>query len=50
MKLDSLPGLEALETPGKNDGEVKVVRTGDEATVYSWEAGTAEWKKVSKVL
>ncbi|GAB2215879.1 hypothetical protein Drorol1_Dr00023638 [Drosera rotundifolia] len=38
LKLEDLPGLEALKTPGTSDGQTKIVREGDNGVAYAWNA------------
>ena len=50
LQLDKLPGMEALEKPGTNDGQTRVVRQGDKAFAYSWNAAKNEWESVGEVV
>lgn len=45
---DKLPGEEALSTPGKKEGENKLIRTAaGSVDVYSWTGGN--WMKVGEM-
>ncbi|CAA7014651.1 unnamed protein product [Microthlaspi erraticum] len=46
MKLDELPGLDALTLPGTSDGQTKIVREGDNGVAYSWNMREQRWDKV----
>ncbi|GMP38057.1 hypothetical protein CsSME_00009465 [Camellia sinensis var. sinensis] len=46
LKLEELPGLEALQVPGTRDGQTKVVREGDNGVAYSWNMKEQQWDKV----
>ena len=50
LQLDKLPGPEALEEPGKNDGQTRVVRQGDKAFAYSWSLTANKWEPVGEVV
>lgn len=50
IKLDDLPGLESLQTPGKNDGQTKVVREGDSGVAYAWNMKEYKWDKIGEVV
>lgn len=39
VKTADMPGPEALNYPGKRDGQTKMIRDGNLVTVYSWSAG-----------
>ena len=45
-----LPGLDALNEPGKKDGEVKMVRAGNAAEVHQWSAAEQQWVKIGEVV
>ncbi|THG16567.1 hypothetical protein TEA_028782 [Camellia sinensis var. sinensis] len=45
LKLEELPGLEALQVPGTRDGQTKVVREGDNGVAYSWNMKEQQWDK-----
>ncbi|XP_077233233.1 transducin family protein / WD-40 repeat family protein [Tasmannia lanceolata] len=50
LKLEDLPGLEALQLPGANDGQTKVVREGDNGVAYSWNSRDQKWEKIGEVV
>jgi phospholipase A-2-activating protein len=50
VKMDQLPGVEALETPGNKDGQTKIVRVGDKAYAYSWNSVESKWDQVGTVV
>ncbi|KAL8555981.1 hypothetical protein ACS0TY_003699 [Phlomoides rotata] len=50
LKLEDLPGLEALRTPGTSDGQTKIVREGDNGVAYSWNMREQNWDKIGEVV
>uniref|UniRef100_A0A0D3BC23 Phospholipase A-2-activating protein n=1 Tax=Brassica oleracea var. oleracea TaxID=109376 RepID=A0A0D3BC23_BRAOL len=50
MKLDELPGLDALTLPGTSDGQTKVVREGDNGVAYAWNMSEQRWDKIGEVV
>ncbi|CAK7329744.1 unnamed protein product [Dovyalis caffra] len=50
LKLEDLPGLEALQIPGTNDGQTKVVREGDNGVAYAWNLSEQKWDKIGEVV
>ncbi|GER50394.1 transducin family protein / WD-40 repeat family protein [Striga asiatica] len=50
MKLEDLPGLDALKTPGSSDGQTKIVREGDNGVAYSWNMREQKWDKIGEVV
>ncbi|CAL1353394.1 unnamed protein product [Linum trigynum] len=50
LKLEELPGLDALQTPGTTDGQTKVVREGDSGVAYSWNLREHTWDKIGEVV
>ncbi|GAB2250396.1 hypothetical protein Droror1_Dr00016646 [Drosera rotundifolia] len=50
LKLEDLPGLEALKTPGTSDGQTKIVREGDNGVAYAWNAKEYKWDKIGEVV
>ncbi|VFQ67870.1 unnamed protein product [Cuscuta campestris] len=50
IKLEDLPGLESLQTPGKSDGQTKVVREGDSGVAYAWNMREYKWDKIGEVV
>ncbi|KAG2294470.1 hypothetical protein Bca52824_041139 [Brassica carinata] len=50
MKLDELPGIDALTLPGTSDGQTKVVREGDNGVAYAWNMSEQRWDKIGEVV
>ncbi|KAI8532939.1 hypothetical protein RHMOL_Rhmol11G0257200 [Rhododendron molle] len=50
LNLEDLPGLEALQLPGKSDGQTKVVREGDNGVAYAWNLREQKWDKIGEVV
>ncbi|PON76893.1 Guanine nucleotide-binding protein, beta subunit [Parasponia andersonii] len=50
LKLEDLPGLEALQIPGASDGQTKVVREGDNGVAYAWNLREQMWDKIGEVV
>ncbi|XP_022763569.1 phospholipase A-2-activating protein [Durio zibethinus] len=50
LKLEDLPGLEALQIPGNSDGQTKIVREGDNGVAYSWNMRGQKWDKIGEVV
>uniref|UniRef100_A0A7N0TDD5 PFU domain-containing protein n=1 Tax=Kalanchoe fedtschenkoi TaxID=63787 RepID=A0A7N0TDD5_KALFE len=50
LKLEELPGLDALQIPGTADGQTKVVREGDNGVAYAWNARQQIWDKIGEVV
>lgn len=50
LKLNELPGLEALQTPGTSDGQTKVVREGENGVAYAWNMIESKWDKIGEVV
>ncbi|OVA18644.1 WD40 repeat [Macleaya cordata] len=50
LKLEELPGVEALHIPGTADGQTKVVREGDNGVAYSWNSRDQKWDKIGEVV
>ncbi|XP_062092853.1 uncharacterized protein LOC133798532 [Humulus lupulus] len=50
LKLEELPGLEALQIAGTSDGQTKVVREGDNGVAYAWNLGEQKWDKIGEVV
>ncbi|CAJ1933456.1 unnamed protein product [Sphenostylis stenocarpa] len=50
LKLEELPGLEALKIPGTTDGQTKVVREGDNGVAYGWNMREHKWDKIGEVV
>ncbi|KAI9007771.1 WD40-repeat-containing domain protein [Hyaloraphidium curvatum] len=45
-----LKTVDALKEPGSKEGEVKMVRNGDQVEVYQWAAAEGRWQKVGEVV
>ncbi|XP_078430526.1 transducin family protein / WD-40 repeat family protein [Wolffia australiana] len=50
LKLMELPGLEALQAPGKHDGQTMIIREGDNGVAYSWNSKENKWDKIGEVI
>ncbi|CAH1444875.1 unnamed protein product [Lactuca virosa] len=50
LKLEELPGLEALQVPGTKDGQTIVVREGDNGVAYAWNMQNQTWDKIGEVI
>ncbi|XP_011037580.1 PREDICTED: phospholipase A-2-activating protein-like [Populus euphratica] len=50
LKLEDLPGLEALQIPGTNDGQTKIIREGDNGVAYAWNLREQKWDKIGEVV
>ncbi|XP_031259128.1 phospholipase A-2-activating protein-like, partial [Pistacia vera] len=50
LKLEELPGLEALQIPGTSNGQTKIVREGDNGVAYSWNRREQKWDKIGEVV
>ncbi|KAK9942355.1 hypothetical protein M0R45_008025 [Rubus argutus] len=50
LKLEDLPGLEALQIPGTSDGQTKIVREGDNGVAYAWNIREQKWDKIGEVV
>ncbi|EPY51121.1 WD repeat protein Lub1 [Schizosaccharomyces cryophilus OY26] len=50
VKKGSLPGPEILTTPGKNEGDVVMVRVNNDVEAYQWSQVEKDWKKVGQVV
>ncbi|RHZ47070.1 hypothetical protein Glove_593g5 [Diversispora epigaea] len=50
IKKDELPGPEALNAPGKNDGQVTMVRIGDKVEAHQWNYSDQTWHKIGDVV
>ncbi|KAH8117032.1 phospholipase A-2-activating protein [Phellopilus nigrolimitatus] len=51
VKKTDLPGLEALSTPGKKPGEVKMIRnSSDGVEAHQWDSATMSWQKIGDVV
>ncbi|KAB1207227.1 Phospholipase A-2-activating protein [Morella rubra] len=50
LKLEDLPGMEALQVPGNTDGQTKVIREGDNGVAYAWNLREQKWDKIGEVV
>ncbi|XP_075492671.1 uncharacterized protein LOC142530750 [Primulina tabacum] len=50
LKLQDLPGLDALKIPGNSDGQTKVIREGDNGVAYAWNMREQRWDKIGEVV
>lgn len=50
VKKSDLPGLEALNVPGKKSGEVKMVRNGSLVEAHQWDSVNMIWQKIGDVV
>ncbi|KAH6918330.1 phospholipase A-2-activating protein [Coprinopsis sp. MPI-PUGE-AT-0042] len=50
VKKSDLPGLEALNTPGKKAGEVKMVKNNDVVEAHQWDSASNTWQKIGDVV
>lgn len=50
LKLEELPGLEALQVPGTKDGQTLIVREGDNGVAYAWNLKEQKWDKIGEVI
>ena len=45
-----LLSMDALTSPGKKDGEIKVVNEDNIPTAYSWNQNLQTWEKIGQVV
>ncbi|KAG5643225.1 hypothetical protein DXG03_001309 [Asterophora parasitica] len=50
VKKSDLPGLEALQVPGKKPGEVKMIRNGALVEAHQWDNASNAWQKIGDVV
>eukprot|EP00850_Spirogloea_muscicola_P015931 SM000126S26307 [mRNA] locus=s126:117967:124577:+ [translate_table: standard] len=50
VKVEDLPGPEALKEPGKKDGQIKIFREGGSGVAFSWNAKEYQWDKIGEVV
>ena len=50
IDINKLPPLQALEIPGKKNGENKIVRNGNKAEAYSWDSAQSQWVQIGEVV
>ena len=46
IKIDNLPGLEALQIPGTKNEQNKMIRQGNTVELYQWDISNNIWNKV----
>jgi phospholipase A-2-activating protein len=49
LRLADLPTLDSLNIPGKKDGDQRIVRNGDKAELYYWDAAAQQWQKIGDI-
>jgi len=50
VKTCDIPGPDALNLPGKREGQTKMIRQGNTVSVHSWSASNQEWTKIGDVV
>lgn len=50
IQKDKLPGADALQQPGKKEGEVKMVRVGTMVEAHQWSMQSSSWTKIGEVV
>lgn len=50
VKVDDLPGIEALQEPGTKNGQTRIVREGSSGVAYSWNLNEYKWEKIGEVV
>ncbi|KAJ2927584.1 hypothetical protein H1R20_g9510, partial [Candolleomyces eurysporus] len=50
VKKSDLPGPEALSTPGRKAGEVKMIKRGDVVEAHQWDNASSSWQKIGDVV
>ncbi|KAI0273434.1 phospholipase A-2-activating protein [Gloeopeniophorella convolvens] len=50
VKKSDLPGPEALNTPGRKPGEVKMVQNGAVTEAHQWDSTSNQWQKIGEVV
>lgn len=50
LNVEKLPGREALETPGRTEGDRLMVRNGNTVEVYLWDSAQSQWTKFGEVV
>lgn len=48
--MNSLPGPEILQKPGKNDGQIIMVNENGKPICYKWLSTKSKWDKIGDVL
>lgn len=50
IKAESLPGPEALQVPGTQEGQTKMIRSGSLIEAHQWSTATSSWVKIGEVV
>lgn len=50
LKIDQLPGKEALYEPGKREGQTLMVHDGNIVSAYQWSSKDSQWQKIGDVV
>lgn len=50
VKLEDLPGPEALLRPGNNSGQTKLIRRGNIIECHQWNGMESKWDKIGEVV
>ncbi|ESN99243.1 hypothetical protein HELRODRAFT_67216 [Helobdella robusta] len=50
IKTDDLPGPDALNIPGKKEGQIQMIKRMDVVEAYQWSQSDDEWIKVGDVV
>lgn len=50
IKVDKLPNKDALNLPGKKEGETKLIKDGETIIAYQWDSSKYEWVKIGDVV
>ncbi|KAF8936711.1 phospholipase A-2-activating protein [Dissophora ornata] len=50
IKKDDVPGIEALQQPGRKDQDVKMVRVGNVVEAHMWSNAEQSWSKIGEVV
>lgn len=50
LKVNDLPGTEALQERGKRDGQTKLIRDGAVVSAFQWVSADDAWQKIGDVV
>lgn len=50
IKRSDLPGMEALGREGKQDGQVIMIKNGDNVEAYQWQSSASTWQQIGQVV
>ncbi|KAI0306420.1 phospholipase A-2-activating protein [Multifurca ochricompacta] len=50
VKKSDLPGPEALSSPGRKPGEVKMIQSGTITEAHQWDSARNQWQKIGEVV